>query len=332
MATPMHQGVNGVGATPGRPGQTPMRTPRDAYALNDDDGSFNVSATPRDIRMREHALKHQLKSGLASLPKPKDTEWEFEIPDEQQEPTRADGLTEEDAAERDRRQRERRAAEEALELRRRTQVMQRELPRPLVVDLPTMLKKAEAISNPAEALVAKEAAALVASDAVKYPLPGSQVKGKPRTLPAIDDNSLANARLLILSETKSLPSFEEVQAAFENRANNSTLLGLGCYSDDEEEQKAAMRQAFDVSLTPLTNYPRYRSNANPSTGCPRFHHVLCGAGCQAGEEAGTASRRLPEAAEDAAGQDGRRGRGAGEGSQCAERVQDVGHLGRRGHQ
>ncbi|KAL6860170.1 Pre-mRNA-splicing factor cef1 [Amphichorda felina] len=246
MATPMHQGVNGVGATPGRPGQTPMRTPRDAYALNDDDGSFNVSATPRDIRMREHALKHQLKSGLASLPKPKDTEWEFEIPDEQQEPTRADGLTEEDAAERDRRQRERRAAEEALELRRRTQVMQRELPRPLVVDLPTMLKKAEAISNPAEALIAKEAAALVASDAVKYPLPGSQVKGKPRTLPAIDDNSLANARLLILSETKSLPSFEEVQAAFENRASNSTLLGLGCYSDDEEEQKAAMRQAFDA--------------------------------------------------------------------------------------
>lgn len=326
MATPMHQGVNGVGATPGRPGQTPMRTPRDAYALNDDDGSFNVSATPRDIRMREHALKHQLKSGLASLPKPKDTEWEFEIPDEQQEPTRADGLTEEDAAERDRRQRERRAAEEALELRRRTQVMQRELPRPLVVDLPTMLKKAEAISNPAEALIAKEAAALVASDAVKYPLPGSQVKGKPRTLPAIDDNSLANARLLILSETKSLPSFEEVQAAFENRASNSTLLGLGCYSDDEEEQKAAMRQAFDVSLAPLTTYQRHRSNANPSTGCSRFHHVLCGAGCQAGEEAGTAPRRVPEAAEDAARQDGRRVRGAGEGAQCAERVQDVGHL------
>ena len=252
MATPMHQGVNSVGATPGRPGQTPMRTPRDAYALNDDDGSFNVSATPRDIRMRDHALKHQLKSGLASLPKPKDSEWEFEIPDEQQEPTRVDGLSEEDAAERDRRLRERRAAEEALELRRRTQVMQRELPRPLLVDLPAMLKKAEAISDPAEALIAKEAAALVASDAAKYPLPGSHVKGKPRSLPTIDDNSLANARLMILSETKSLPSFEEIQAAFENRASNSTLLGLGCYSDNEEEQKAVMRQAFDVSLTPLT--------------------------------------------------------------------------------
>ena len=245
MATPQHQ--NGVGATPGRPGQTPMRTPRDAYALNDDDGSFNVSATPRDVRMRDHALKSQLKSGLASLPKPKDTEWEFEIPEDQKESVTAEDV-EEDAAERDRRARERREAEEALELRRRTQVMQRGLPRPLIVDHHTMIKQADKLSDPAAALIAKEAANLMANDATRYPLPGSKVKGKPARPPLIDDRSLADARLLLLSETKSLPEFDQVQAAFEGRASNSTMLGLGCYDDDdEEEQKAAMRAAFDVS-------------------------------------------------------------------------------------
>merc|ERR1719160_765756 len=113
MATP--RGPNGSAATPGRPGQTP----RDVYALNDDDGSFNVSATPRDIRLRDKGLKGQLRSGLASLPKPKDTEWELDIPEEQKEEMQVEELTEEDAAERDRRERERREAEEALERRRR---------------------------------------------------------------------------------------------------------------------------------------------------------------------------------------------------------------------
>ncbi|KFH47766.1 Pre-mRNA-splicing factor cef-like protein [Hapsidospora chrysogenum ATCC 11550] len=262
MATPMHQGVNG--ATPGRPGQTPMRTPRDAYALNKDDGSFNVaSATPRDIRMHEQALKRQVKSGLSSLPKPKDTEWEFEVPDEEKEPARMDELTEEDAAERDRRLRERREAEEALELRRRTQVMQRGLPRPLVIDLPAMQKKATTLSDPAEQLIAKEAAALMASDALKYPLPGSHVKGKPGVLPVINDRDLADARLTILSETKPLPSSEEIQAILQNRASDATLLGLGCYSDDPKEQKAAMRQAFDVCTLSATGVPKEKYDANP---------------------------------------------------------------------
>ncbi|KAG9258957.1 pre-mRNA splicing factor component-domain-containing protein [Emericellopsis atlantica] len=240
MATP--RGPNGVAATPGRPGQTP----RDVYALNDDDGSFNVSATPRDIRLRDKGLKGQLRSGLASLPKPKETEWELDIPEEQEEEMQVEELTEEDAAERDRRERERREAEEALERRRRTQVMQRDLPRPLTVDLRSMTKRAEQIPDPGAAMIAKEAAALMVNDAARYPLPGAQIKGKPTPLPVLDDKALAEARLLILSETKPLPKFDDIQSIFENRAKTSTLLGLGCYDDDEEAQKAAMRVAFDA--------------------------------------------------------------------------------------
>ncbi|KAF7561770.1 hypothetical protein G7046_g2372 [Stylonectria norvegica] len=245
LATPM-RGPNGAGATPRHPGQTPMRTPRDTLALNQDDGMSVVSATPRDMKMRELALRNQVRSGLSSLPKPKDTEWEFEIPEEERETMQVEDLSEEDAAERDRRERERREAEEALEFRRRTQVMQRSLPRPTVVDLPSLLKRATELTDSAEALIAREAANLMAYDAMKYPLPGADVKGALHPPNPIDDDSLAEARLLILSETKPLPSFEEIQEMFESRASSSLLLGLGCYNDDEEEQAVAMAAAFDV--------------------------------------------------------------------------------------
>ncbi|PFH61559.1 hypothetical protein XA68_16982 [Ophiocordyceps unilateralis] len=246
MATPLRAG-GGVGATPGRPGQTPLRTPRDTFALNQDgDGMSLASATPRDIRMREAAMRSQLRTGLASLPKPKDTEWEFELPDEQQEATVSDEQRQEDAAERDRRERERRAAEEELALRRRTQVIQRGLPRPPVVDLGQLTRAADKMSDKARALIAREAALLMANDACKYPLPASQVKGTARPTEQMDDGALADARILILSETKRRPSLDEVQALFESRAADSTLLGLGCYDDDEQEQEVAMRAAFDA--------------------------------------------------------------------------------------
>ncbi|KAL9569298.1 hypothetical protein ACKAV7_006353 [Fusarium commune] len=244
MATPLR--AAGVGATPGRPGKTPMRTPRDTLSLNQDGGTSMVSATPRDIRMRDMALRTQLKSGLASLPKPKDTEWEFDIPEEEKESMQVDEMTEEDAAERDRRARERQAAEEALEFRRRTQVMQKNLPRPVHIDLPSLLKQATSISDVAESLIAKESANLMANDAMKYPVPGGEVKGAPKPLQQIDDDALAEARLLIMSETKPLPKFEDIQTAFEARASSSLLLGLGCYNDDEEEQGAVMKVAFDA--------------------------------------------------------------------------------------
>ncbi|KJZ79759.1 Pre-mRNA-splicing factor cef-1 [Hirsutella minnesotensis 3608] len=244
MATPF-RAANGVDATPGRPGQTPLRTPRDTFALNQHDGMSLASATPRDVRMREMAMRSQLRAGLSSLPKPKDSDWEFELPEEEQETIMSEEARQEDAAERDRRERERRAAEEELERRRRTQVMQRGLPRPLVVDLKRLTKEADKMTDAAEALIAREAAALMANDATKYPLLGSQVKGAPRSIDRIDDAALADARLLILSETKPRPSLSEIQNFFDGRAADSTLQGLGCYNDDENEHEKAMRAAFD---------------------------------------------------------------------------------------
>jgi pre-mRNA-splicing factor CDC5/CEF1 len=71
MATPFRQGgANGVGATPLRtpqgPGATPFRTPRDNFAINQDGSSASASqlvgVTPREVRLREQAMKQQIKS------------------------------------------------------------------------------------------------------------------------------------------------------------------------------------------------------------------------------------------------------------------------------
>lgn len=67
MATPLHQGgANGVGVTPIRgpigSGATPMRTPRDNFAINhDESGTQLVGNTPREVKLRERAISQKLK-------------------------------------------------------------------------------------------------------------------------------------------------------------------------------------------------------------------------------------------------------------------------------
>lgn len=230
MATPLRPGANGVGATPLRPGQTPMRTPRDSFALNAEGG--------------ELVMRQQLKRGLASLPKAKQQSWELELPEEQEEViTTSNGLPE-DAAERDRRERELREAQELLEMKRRTQVMQRNLPRPGFVDVAALLQAAEAIEDLAEKDIAREATLLMANDAIKYPILADRPSGNPPHLDQIDDDILLEARRLILVEAKDKLKPEDVDAAWA-KTNNSLLLGLGCYDDDEEEELSAMRVAFE---------------------------------------------------------------------------------------
>ena len=74
MATPMRPGgVNGVAATPLRngtgPGATPLRTPRDNFAINHDNiGATQLGGdTPREFMLREQAMRNQLKSQYVRL-------------------------------------------------------------------------------------------------------------------------------------------------------------------------------------------------------------------------------------------------------------------------
>jgi pre-mRNA-splicing factor CDC5/CEF1 len=256
MATPFRQ--NGL-QTPFRsgPGSTPMRTPRDNFALNADGEMQLAGQTPRDLKLAEIAAKNKLKKGLSSLPKPKDTDWELELPEEQQELMAVEELSEEDAELRDRRNRQIREAEERLDFRRRTQVMQKGLPRASVIDIDSILKQASSISNPVLGEIECEVALLVANDAIKYPIPGTKVRGTPKPIQEIDDDSLAQARLQILLEVPpeiadGSPDF--FKSAWDDAQNSSLLPGLAGYDDDEADEQDLLTAAFDVSPCNLV-YP-----------------------------------------------------------------------------
>lgn len=233
MATPLRPGGLGPGATPLRPGQTPMRTPRDNFALN--------------AQGSELVMRQQLKQGLASLPKPKQQSWELELPEEEEEIAMVGNGLPEDAADRDRRERELREAQELLERKRQTQVMQRNLPRPVTVDVQKLLRAAEELEDPVERDIAKEAALLMANDAAKYPLTPAKPSGNVPSLGQIEDSALAEARRQILLEAKDKLSPNDVQAAWAKKLDdNSILLGLGCYGDDDEEEELnAMKTCFE---------------------------------------------------------------------------------------
>jgi pre-mRNA-splicing factor CDC5/CEF1 len=251
MATPFRQ-VNGVGSTPMRaPGATPMRTPRDNFALNADGDLQLIGSTPRELKLHEMGLKKQLKQGLLSLPKPKATDWELVLPEEIEEPVRAEELSAEDAEIRDRRARQIREAEEKLDFQRRTQTVQRGLPRPTTIDVDALLKSYSESPNTEAGLIAQEAALLIANDAIKYPPKGARVKGTLKPLQHFDDDAFAQARLMVALEVpreQAEKGSTTFQAAWANAHQSSLLPGLSAYGEDDEvDEHQMLVEAFDVS-------------------------------------------------------------------------------------
>ena len=257
LATPFRQG-GAVGATPIRgqgPSSTPLRTPRDNLSLNQN-GTLLVASTPREIKNREKSLRSQLQAQFAALPKPKETEWELELPEEQQEPKTSHGVSEEDAAERDRRNNAIREAAQRAEFKRRTQVMQKALPRPANVDIDKLLKDANGLQDPIQRLVSHEMALLIANDAFRFPTSRTKPKAPIRPLETLPDEALEKARLEILLE---LPESErqEQQRSFEaalDELSSKTLPGLDAYSDEEDDAAAIQRLADTFEVSPFAFY------------------------------------------------------------------------------
>ncbi|KAI9790024.1 MAG: Pre-mRNA-splicing factor cef1 [Peltula sp. TS41687] len=254
LATPFRQaGAGAVGATPLRtpmgPGATPMRTPRDNFAINENGYVPGVGDTPREAKLREIATMRKLQQGFASLPKPKETEWELELPEEQQEPSGTGEVMEEDAAERDRRNEEMRKAAQWAEFKRQTQVIQRALPRPSVVDIDALVKRTSEVEDPIERLIAQEMALLISNDAMKYPVSGSKIHGKAQALRRLDEEDLNKARMEIMLEQPSnsdATRLAEFQQAWEDIHNSAGKLpGLAGYGEDEIDEHQLMIEAFD---------------------------------------------------------------------------------------
>ncbi|KAI9713173.1 MAG: Pre-mRNA-splicing factor cef1 [Bogoriella megaspora] len=255
LATPFRQpGANGVGATPMRTPGGPGATPRDSFRLNRDDGSMQlVGQTPRDIKLRENATRKNLASKLAALPKPKETDFELELPDEQEVSTTTQ-TRQEDASERDRRNKLLQEAAEQAEFRRQTQVVQKALPRPKVVDINAMLKNASDIEDPVESAVAQEMALLVVNDALKFG--GAKVDGKPKQLHSYDDDTLNKARMEIALEIaaqKNKIEGVELGLAWDELHGASKLPGLVDYGEDELDEEQMLTEAFDDIQEKITD-------------------------------------------------------------------------------
>ena len=259
MATPFRQ-ANNVGATPigggVGPGATPLRTPRDHFALNREAGGQLIGSTPRDIKMHEKSVRTDIRSKLSALPKPKETEWELEeLPSEQAEPTVTTEFVEEDSGERDRRDNEAREKAAQAELKRQTQVYQRALPRPSVLDIDSLMQRASQVTDPINGLITKEAALLIAHDARKFPVPDAKVEGKAKKLERFDDSLVESARAAIAAEVASSQQQQQQQdwqESFESSwssSHNKSLPGLSNYADDEDDdvfrQEQHMIGAFD---------------------------------------------------------------------------------------
>ncbi|ORY15617.1 pre-mRNA splicing factor component-domain-containing protein [Clohesyomyces aquaticus] len=250
LATPFRQGNGGVGATPVRqgPGATPLRTPRDNFRLNESDNMQLVGQTPRDLKLREQAIKQNLRSKLASLPKPKETDWEFELPEEKAE-TQPVVVSEEDAAERDRRNRELQEAAERAEFGRQSQVIQKFLPRPSMVDIDAMLKRAKGMEDPIERLIETEMALLIVNDVQKFG--GGRVIGTAPALEPLSDDVLDKAKMelaleLSASSDKDKHAFQkQFGTAWTNLRGSSKLPGLDGYEEDEVDEHQLMVEAFE---------------------------------------------------------------------------------------
>ncbi|KAL6505159.1 Cell cycle serine/threonine-protein kinase cdc5/MSD2 [Orobanche gracilis] len=227
-------------ATPGLTPRIGMTTPsRDVYSI----GSMTPKRTPmRDElhinedmdmleggKLRQSDLRKELISGLKNLPQPKN-DYHVDLqpfPEDDEEP---EEKIEEDMSDRIAREKAEEEARQQALLKKRSKVLQRELPRPPPASLDLIrssLMRADedkstfvppTLVEQADELVRKELLSLLEHDNVKYPLDEKAAmekkkcgrraaNGKSRSVPVIDDfaeDVLKEAADLIKDETQFL--------------------------------------------------------------------------------------------------------------------------------
>ena len=239
--TPFGTDLNG--ATPAgqtsRPIATPFRTPAQQVQA--------LAQTPARTPLAKSSERKSILAQLESLPKPMAPVIEIPIPeDPQEEQIAAAKKLQEDAAIRDARDKARRDAEELADFRRQSLVIQKGLPRPSVVDIDAMLKRASEEEEPARRLAYIQAAHLKANDAVKFG--GSKVRGTVTPLPLISDVELSAAKRLVeqeLSTPQAVADRERWTSSFITLHSNQTELPcLQGYEGDEAGKVRILANEF----------------------------------------------------------------------------------------
>lgn len=197
--------------TPGRGGPAGALPGSATPSVRDQLGLNDPEALAAADRMRQAQLAGNLRMGLSALPAPKH-EYQVVAPELPHEEDAA-AMAEEDAEERDARIRAAEEARRQIELKKRSQVLQRGLPRPPAIPQPPPAEEAEAAAardgpsllRAAEALVARELSSFISFETAKYPLPGTKPRGQPPA--AAEDfelDELAEASLLVRMEAEEL--------------------------------------------------------------------------------------------------------------------------------
>ncbi|KAF8527061.1 Cc.Cdc5 protein [Gautieria morchelliformis] len=221
LATPL-RGLGGVdpSATPisASVSSTPLRTPvRDNLRINPDDGFSTVGDTPREQRLRNLDVKRALKAGFSSLPKPAN-DYEVLVPEDEDEDNDAGNgiMTEEDAAERDARNKRKKEEEERRALARRSIVVRLGLPRPANVDIDQLLTDLAASPEvndelaSAKQLIDVELVKLMQHDSIAHPIPGTSRPGATQSFyEHPDDSDVATAKADIHKELATLLGYPQ---------------------------------------------------------------------------------------------------------------------------
>ncbi|XP_035894892.1 cell division cycle 5-like protein [Anopheles stephensi] len=209
----------GSGTQPHVPGATPNFL-RDKLNINTEDG-MSVAETPAAYKSYQKQLKSSLKEGLASLPTPRN-DYEIVVPDNETDEGADDGSMDvdqmvPDQADVDEKRKRNKLAQEAKELSLRSQVIQRDLPRPLEINT-TVLRPANEMHGltdlqKAEELVKQEMVKMLNYDALRNPIQQQQVSAAKRPMlsqyqsyleqhpyESIDEAELAEARQMLTAE------------------------------------------------------------------------------------------------------------------------------------
>lgn len=246
---------------------TPMQTPlRDNFGLNRDESTSLIGGfdSSKEMKRAAQAARARLQQGFMGLPAPKnDFDIVLDEDQEEEEAQKANGIennvhVEEDEADREAKLAKLEEEERKKEFARRSQVVQRNLPRPANVDIEAMLRAIgpapasnSDLNSRVHHLVAEEMIHLAKHDSVLYPIAGSKTTGGMRSgLSIVPDENLSAAKRLVQTEllqqlglTKEegkLESEEDlIKSAINEHLSTDTESGRQALADFEKSLKQA---------------------------------------------------------------------------------------------
>eukprot|EP00908_Phaeocystis_cordata_P006594 Transcript_17212.p1 GENE.Transcript_17212~~Transcript_17212.p1 ORF type:complete len:818 (+),score=477.15 Transcript_17212:124-2577(+) len=261
------------GATPGRGSvagsvASSVYGGRDAFGINAEEGDLmglHPAAQRRQLKERRAALGAQ----LASLPAPAH-EYSIVMPEM---PAEGEGeeegeAREEDALDREDREAAEAAAELAAEIAKRSSAVQRELPRPLVVNRELLAADAggggggDAALAAADQMLREEMVKMLESDASQFPVKGApEPTKKKKAYKQLEPELLQQAKELLAAEQDALaaaappPSADELRAAWEKaQAELIYVPSQQRYAPQGGVGKAERLQAYQQQLQLVKNF------------------------------------------------------------------------------